>query len=184
MSSKKSAETNLESSVWKGAVAGLIAGLVGSWIKSKVEPPLQKLGENLFPPTKAQKQMRGADVTGHPLNMPPAILVKEVSETVAGEKPDDETTEAAMMTIHYVFGTALGITYGIAAEEFPPATTAAGIPAGAVMWAMTHGSIVPALGLQESPAKMPVNWWFWEFGSHLVFGLTVESVRRELRKHL
>ena len=184
MSSKKSIEKNIELSIWKGALAGLVAGLVGSWVKSKVEPPLQKLGENLFPPTKAQKRLRGADGTGHPLNMPPAILVKEVSETVAGEKPAAETTEAAMMTIHYVLGTTLGITYGIAAEEFPAATTAAGIPAGAVMWALTHGSTVPALGLQESPAEMPAAWYVWEFGSHLVFGLTVEVVRRELRKRL
>ncbi|MGI8788167.1 MAG: hypothetical protein ACR2HG_10440 [Pyrinomonadaceae bacterium] len=51
----------------------MIAGFVGSWVKSKVEPPLQKLGENLFPPTVKEKRMRGADVTGHPLNMPPAV---------------------------------------------------------------------------------------------------------------
>lgn len=89
-----------------------------------------------------------------------------------------------MMTIHYIFGTALGAAYGIAAEEFPAATTAAGIPDGAVMWAITHGSIVPALELQEPPIDMTAAWYVWEFGSHLGFGLTVEIVRRELRKRL
>lgn len=170
--------------LWKGAVAGLVAGLVGSWVKSKVEPPLQKLGENLFPPVSGQKSLRGADITGHPLNMPPAILVKEVSEKAVGEKPDSQTTEAAMMGIHYVFGTALGAAYGIAAEEFPAVTSGAGVPAGAVMWAVTHGSTVPALGLQEPPQEMPGAWYVWEFGSHLVYGLTVEIIRRVVRQGL
>ncbi len=180
MSKKHSATPSL----WKGAVAGLAAGLVGSWVKSVVEPPLQKLGENLFPPTAAQKRLRGADTTGHPLNMPPAIMIKEVSEKATGEKPAPTTTETTMMGVHYAFGTALAVTYAVAAEEIPGITAAGGIPAGAVMWAGTHGSIVPALGLQERPDEMPAAWYVWELGSHLVFGLTVEIVRRQIRKRL
>lgn len=184
MSAKKSAKKNHAPSLWKGAVAGLVAGLIGSLVKSKVEPPLQKLGENLFPPTPAQKRLRGADTTGHPLNMPPAIMIKEVSEAATGEKPASQTTETTMMGVHYAFGTSLAVAYAVAAEEIPGITVGAGVPAGAVMWAATHGSIVPALGLQERPDEMPAAWYVWELGSHLVFGLTVEIVRREIRKRL
>lgn len=180
----KQFRVNNDSAVWKGAVAGLVAGLIGSWVKSKVEPPMQKVGEKLFPPTPAQKNLRGADTTGHPLNMPPAILVKEVAEKISGHQPDDEATEAAMMEIHYMFGTALGIGYGIVAEELPDVTVGAGVPIGAAMWAGTHGSVVPALGLQEPPDEMPAAWYVWEFGSHLVYGLTVELVRRAVRSRL
>lgn len=172
------------SSVWKGAVAGLVAGLVASWVKSKVEPPLQKIGEKIFPPSASQKRLRGADVTGHSLNMPPAILAREVAEKISGRKLDAQATQEAMTGIHYIFGTTLGIGYGIAAEELFEITIGSGIPIGAAMWAGTHGSVVPALGLQDAPEEMPAAWYVWEFGSHLVFGLTVELVRRAVRSRL
>lgn len=171
-------------SLWKGAVAGLVAGLVGSWVKSKIEPPLQKIGEKILPPNPAQKNLRGADVTGHPLNMPPAILYREVAEKLTGRMPDAQSTGEAMKDIHYLFGTTLGIGYGIVAEEILDVTVGAGVPIGAAMWAGTHGSTLPALGLQDAPEEMPASWYVWEFGSHLVFGLTVELVRRAVRSRL
>ena len=184
MSSGNSIKNNNDSSLWKGAVAGVVAGLIGSWVKSKVEPPLQRLGENMFPPTADEKNLRGADVSGHPLDMPPAIMIEEISEKATGEIAAPQAVETTMMGIHYAFGTSLAVAYSVAAEEFPQITEGAGIPAGALMWAGTHGSIVPALGLQGSPDEMPAAWYVWELGSHLVFGLTVEVVRRAVRSRL
>lgn len=159
--------------LWKGAVAGLVAGLVGSWVKSKVEPPLQKFGEKILP----QKDLRGT-------NVPPATFAGEISENLPRRIPDTKTTEESMTDINYLFGTTLGIGYGIVAEEILDVTVGAGVPIGAAMWAGTHVSTLPALELQDASEEMPASWHVWEFGSHLVYGLTVELVRRAVRSRL
>ncbi len=59
-------------------------------------------------------------------------------------------------------------------------TAGEGIAAGAAVWALTHGSTVPALKLQGKVSDMPKSWWIWEFGSHLVFGMVMEQTRKVL----
>ena len=54
---------------------GVIAGLVASWVKALTEPRLQAVAEAILPPSPGQKQDVGADPSGHPENMPPAVLV-------------------------------------------------------------------------------------------------------------
>jgi putative membrane protein len=54
---------------------GLIAGLLASWVKAFTEPRLQAVAERVLPPSPTQKQEVGADPSGHPENMPPAVLV-------------------------------------------------------------------------------------------------------------
>ena len=54
---------------------GVIAGLVASWVKAVTESRLQALAEAILPPSPSQKQDVGADPSGHPENMPPAVLV-------------------------------------------------------------------------------------------------------------
>ena len=54
---------------------GLIVGLTASWIKALTEPRLQAVAERVLPPSPTQKQDVGADPSGHPENMPPAVLV-------------------------------------------------------------------------------------------------------------
>ncbi len=176
--------TNKKTSVWRGAFAGLIGGLAGAYLKSLAEPPLQKIGENLFPSAPADLTKRGADITGHPLNMPPAVLIREVAEGTAGEVPSAARTEQGMTAIHYVFGAALGAAYGAIAEELPMVTVGAGIPAGAAMWLVTHGTTVPLIGLQSPTTEMPAAWFVWELGSHLVFGAAVEALRRRVREKI
>ena len=54
---------------------GVIAGLMASWVKALTEPRLQAVAEQILPPSPTQKQDVGADPSGHPENMPPAVLV-------------------------------------------------------------------------------------------------------------
>lgn len=169
-------------SLWKGAVAGLAGGLVGTFVKSQAEPRLQRLGETLFPPTPAEKERRGADVTGHPDRMPPATLAQEVASQAGVMLSRDETLEA-QAALHWAFGTSAGVAYGVLAEV-TGADAGFGMPAAAVLFAATHGSTLPAVGLQAPPARLPAAWWVWELGSHLVYGLTADLVRRGTRRAL
>jgi hypothetical protein len=57
------------------AAKGVIAGLVASWVTALTEPRLQALAEAILPPSPNQKQDVGADPSGHPENMSPAVLV-------------------------------------------------------------------------------------------------------------
>lgn len=43
-------------------IKGITVGLLASFVKSLVEPPLQKLGEKKFPPKEDELKLRGADV--------------------------------------------------------------------------------------------------------------------------
>ena len=64
------------------------------------------------------------------------------------------------------------------------AESMAAMPAAAVLFGATHATTLPALGLQADPDDLPEAWWVWEFGSHLVYGLTVDLVRRAVRSVL
>ena len=174
--------TRRRPSIWKGAVAGLAGGLVGTWVKSQAEPLLQDLGERLFPPSHAEKERRGADVQGHPDRMPPSTLAQKATDEVGVTLSRDEKLQA-QDAIHWAFGTSAGVAYGVLAEV-TDAEAGFGVPASAVLFAATHGSTLPALGLQADVARLPKAWWVWEFGSHLVYGLTVDLVRRGVRAAL
>ncbi len=169
-------------SLWKGAVAGLAGGLAGTWVKSQVEPLLQDLGEQWFPPSHAEKERPGADVQGHPDRMPPSTLAQEATDAVGVTLSRDQKLEA-QDAIHWAFGTSAGMAYGVLAEV-TDAEAGFGMPAAAVLFGATHASALPALGLQAAPDDLPEAWWVWEFGSHLVYGLTVDVVRRAVRSAL
>lgn len=166
-------------SLWKGALAGLAGGLVGAWVKSQAEPVLQDLGEALFPPTHAEKERPGADIQGHPDRMPPAHMAQAVTSRTLSR---DEKLQA-QEGIHFAFGGGAGLAYG-ALAEVTPVGRGLGIPSALALWAATHGSTLPALGLQADPEDLPASAHVWEVGSHVVYGLTVDVVRRLVRRML
>ena len=172
----------MSASLWKGALAGLAGGLVGTFVKSQAEPLLQSLGESLFPPSHAAKEKPGADVSGQPDRMPPSQLAQRVTDEVGVTLSRDEKL-AAQERIHWAFGTSMGVAYGVLAEV-SEVETGYGVPAAAALFAGTHASALPALDLQADPDEMPRAWWIWELGSHLVYGVTVDLVRRGVRAAL
>jgi len=168
--------------ITKTILKGVAAGLLASWIKSIAEPPLQKIGEDYFPPEPGQLELKGADVTHRPENMPPAVLAKSVYKQFTHQELSGEQTQQAMTGIHYTLGAVIGVAYLLALRKKGRIIPAQGLVAGTVIWAATHGSLVPALGLQDKVSEMPASWWVWEFGSHLVFGVALEQSRIVLNK--
>ncbi|MGS0749253.1 hypothetical protein [Halpernia sp. GG3] len=161
---------------------GIATGLLSSWLKSLVEPPLEKLGLEYFPASNEKLELKGADLMNHPENMPNAIMVKKVFHNLTGNKLSDSAAVKTMPYIHYTLGTALALAYVFMRSKDKKTAVFAGFPAGATMFALTHGSIVPALGLQDDLRKMPKSWWVWEFGSHLLFGFFVEQSTKLFKK--
>src|SRR5947209_3990972 len=100
---------------------GVIAGLVASWVKALTEPRLQALAEAIAPPSPGQKQDVGADPSGHPENMPPAVLVDRATVAL-GRRLTVPQRLRAQQVIHYGMGAGLGLAYDAAVSRWPAAS--------------------------------------------------------------
>jgi putative membrane protein len=160
---------------------GVVVGLVASWVKAHTEPPLQAAAERVLPPSPAQKREVGADPSGRPENMPPAVLIGRAATALGHRGLTDPQRVRAQKAIHYGFGGALGGAYVFAACRWPALTRGRGALAGLAIYAGTHGSLLPALGIQKAPWRLAPATVAWESTSHAVFGTALEAVRRVLR---
>jgi putative membrane protein len=158
---------------------GVIAGLVASWIKALTEPRLQAVAERILPPSPSQKLDVGADPSGHPENMPPAILVDRATAAL-GHRVTVAQRLRAQDVIHYTTGAGLGLTYTAAARRWPAVRRGRGSLAGLAIYVGTHGSMLPALGIQRPPWRLAPAAVAWESTSHLVFGAALETARTAL----
>ena len=161
------------------AAKGVISGLVASCVKALTEPRLQALAEAILPPSPSQKQDVGADPSGHPENMPPAVLVDRASMKL-GRRTTVPQRLRAQRVIHYGMGAGLGVAYSGAASRWPAASRAGGALAGVAIYAGTHGSLLPALGIQRPPWRLSAAAVAWESTSHVVFGAALEAARSAL----
>ena len=159
---------------------GVTAGLAASWVKALTEPRLQALAEAILPPSPSQKQDVGADPSGHPENMPPAVLVDRVTLAV-GHRLTVAQRLRAQNVIHYGTGAGLGVAYSAAARRWPAARRAPGSLAGLAIYAGTHGSLLPALGIQRPPWRLSPAAVAWESTSHIAFGVALKAARSALR---
>jgi len=159
---------------------GVIVGLVASWVKAVSEPRLQVAAERILPPSPTDKLEVGADPSGHPGNMPPAVLVDRVATTLGHPGLSRSQRLRIQDAIHYGMGSGLGVAYLAAASRWPAASRGRGVLAGLAIYAGTHGSVLPALGIQRPPWRLAPAAVVWESTSHLVFGAALEAGRSAL----
>ncbi|WP_026231614.1 DUF1440 domain-containing protein [Neolewinella persica] len=113
---------------------------------------------------------------------PPAILANRISQQAGRGALTDEEITAAETAIHVAFGVGTGVLYGALAEEVPEMTAGFGLMFGTAFWAGTHGSVVPGLKLEPYPTEVePRSYAVNEYLGHLVYGMTLEAVRRVMR---
>jgi putative membrane protein len=67
------------------------------------------------------------------------------------------------------------VAYLAAATRWPAARRGRGALAGVAIYAGTHGSLLPALGIQRPPWRLAPASVAWESTSHLVFGVALEA---------
>jgi uncharacterized membrane protein YagU involved in acid resistance len=112
--------------------------------------------------------------------MPPAVLVDRATVAL-GHRLTVPQRLRAQHVIHYGMGAALGLAYEAAARRRPAASWRRGTLAGLAMYAATHGSLLPVLGLQRPPWRLAPSAVAWESTSHLVFGAALEAARSAMR---
>lgn len=67
--------------------AGVLSGLAASWVKSFSEPRLQAVAESMLQPSPAQELDVGAGSSGHPQNMPSAVIVGRIASAFGHRSP-------------------------------------------------------------------------------------------------
>jgi putative membrane protein len=159
-------------------IIGTAVGIAASWVKGLSERRLQELFERLIQPSAAEKELVGADPSGHPDRMPPAEVADRVARRVSGHGLSRQQRVSVLNPVHYTFGAALGVAYVAAARRWPAVTLDLGVPAGLTIYGSTHASLLPILRIQEPPWKLPMSAALWESTSHVVFGLALEGFRR------
>jgi putative membrane protein len=156
----------------------IFVGLGASWVKALTEPRLQGLAERILPPSPAQKQEVGADPAGRPENMPPAVLANRTAVALGHDGLSVAQRLRVQEMIHYGFGAGLGVMYSVAARRWRVVSRGRGALAGLAIYAGSHGSALPALGIQPPPWRLAPEAVVWESASHVVFGAALEALRR------
>jgi putative membrane protein len=160
------------------ALIGAAASIPASRLKAATESSLQRGAEALWPATEQDKERVGTDPTGHPDNMPPAVLANRVAQRLGRGTLSTPTKLRIQHVVHYGYGALFGAAYGVLAKISPVATAGWGTAAGVALYATGHGTALPLLHVQEPPWRLPRAALVWEFTSHLLFGLTLEVARR------
>jgi putative membrane protein len=104
-----------------------------------------------------------------------------IARPLLGRDLTEREKEVGGPILHYLFGAAAGAFYGAAAEMDPTVTRGAGIPYGIGVWLVADEIGMHAAGFATHPADYPLSRHAATFGTHVVFGLTVEAVRRMIR---
>jgi hypothetical protein len=103
-----------------------------------------------------------------------------LAEAATGEPLDESGKDVAGKLLHHAFGACVGALYGAAAVRLPALTSGGGIPFGATVWVTAAEAGLPMAGLARGPAAYPQERHLASLLSHLVYGATVEGVRRLL----
>ena len=159
--------------LWKGALAGAAAGLAASWTMNQFQAGWSTIQQKT---TGETRQGEGEDATMKAANF-------AAEKTLHRELSKEEKKRVAPY-FHYGFGTLMGTLYGILAEEFPAAKAGFGTAFATGLFLVADEGIVPALKLGGSPKEVPLSSHLEALASHLVYGVSTESVRRGIRATL
>ena len=184
-----------EGDVFKGLAAGVVAGLAAAWAMNQFQAAWSRLAEGEARSHGAQSLQQGSPRHGvggelrtQGKDSEQDDAPERLANAIAVATLDHELTEggkdAAGTAFHYAMGVTSGAIYGALAEVLPEVKTAAGMPFGAAVWLIADEGLVPAVGLSKSASEYPLAVHAYAFTSHLVFGLTTESVRRAVRSVL
>ena len=111
-------------------------------------------------------------------------VAEAVSRTVASHSLNEGEQKIAGPAVHFGFGTIMGAAYGSLAEQAPEVRAGRGTAYGAGLWLAADEVALPALGLTAGPTRHPFKTHAQALAMHLVYGLTLETVRKQVREVL
>ena len=166
-----------------GAAAGAVGGLLGSWAMVRFNHLLGGIEARPAAPFRSYRpQATPNDTDGTISDEPASIQVAaRVGERVMGRPLERRERRVAGPFFHYLFGAMNAAIYGGLAERRREFSAGFGVPFGAMVWLGAAEAGLPLAGLAAPPQHYPASRHLSSLGTHLVFGVTVEAVRRSLR---
>jgi hypothetical protein len=143
---------------------GVAAGLIGTAAMTAYQLAVAKLrGQPLATPVPH----RWADAPA------PARVAKKAADAVGqGRRFTREDVPALTNAMHWLYGTAWGAVYGLAAGSGRPNPATGGALLGTGVWAAAYGELVP-LGIYRPPWRYPAKELALDLSYHLVYGAAV-----------
>lgn len=164
--------------------AGLLGGLAAAWAMNQLmrgvalatgrrtsETDPQRVRSELA--HRVRDWQQAADPTGE--------VADRLTKATLGFGLSERQRKMAGPVLHYAAGAAIGAVYAAAVERWPKLRAGLGVPFALAVWAIGDEWAVPALRLMPSPAEIPLRAHAAMFSSHIVYGGTLELVRRTLR---
>ena len=167
----------------RGILAGVIGGLAASWVMNQFTAGAgPKLTEAIQTDQENRKthdeQQQAKDHPQPDATMKTADAL--VSTATGGQHLTWEEKLKGGPIVHYSFGALMGGIYGGLAEYSPAVRSGFGTVFGSALFTGADLFAVPALNLSGSPTEQP-KALATPFAAHLVYGGTVELVRRIVR---
>jgi putative membrane protein len=156
---------------YKGLIAGAIGGLSASWIMTRFQFLLARALGNSSP-----HEGQGEDAT--------VKTAQKISSGLLHHELSPGEKKTAGPVVHYAYGTGIGALYGALAQKYEGTTSGFGCGYGAAAWALGDEIAVPALGLGKKPVETPLSQHMQFLAAHVVYGVTLEGVRRLTLKAL
>lgn len=163
----------------KGVVAGAAGGLVASWVMNQFQTGWGKAAEKYSKTPQGEQERQRGDADADDATMKTA---QKISEIVFHRQLSRQEKKKLGPVVHYAFGVGTGALYGAIAEIVPRATFGAGLPYGTAVFLGADEVAVPALGLSKWAKEYPASAHLYGLASHLVYGLSLEMVRRGVRR--
>ena len=182
-------------SALKGLAAGAVGGLAAAFVMNRFQAALSRSAAGEERSHGAQSLQQGSpgkgvgrDLQAEGVDRPADDATERLANAISVGVLERELTErekdAAGTAFHYAMGLTSGALYGALAEFAPAVKSGAGAPFGLAVWLVADEGLVPAAGLSKSADEYPLSIHAYSVASHLVFGLTAETVRRALRAAL
>ena len=152
--------------LYKGLIAGAVGGLAGSWLMTR----FQSLFAHVLQGKTDPHQGEGEDAT--------VKTAEKISSAVLHRQLSEGAKKKAGPIVHYTYGAAIGALYGGLAQKDERTELGFGSAYGAAAWALGDEVAVPALGLGKKPAETPLSQHVQTLAAHVVYGMTLEGVRR------
>jgi hypothetical protein len=148
----------------KTLLRGVAAGLVGTGAMTLAQLAAARL----------RGQPLGTSVPGSWADAPaPAQVVKRAADAVGeGHRLTKDDVPLLANTMHWTYGTTLGVLYGLAARLLRPRPLLGGLGFGVGVWSAAYVQLVP-LGIYELPWRYPVEELALDLSYHLVYGAAV-----------
>jgi len=148
-------------------MAGAAGGLVASFAMNQFQflwTKLEKAGA---------EDQRASDSAGDDATVKAA---NTVSLRLFDHELTNEEKQWAGPAVHYAFGALMGAVYGLLACRVP-AGAAYAAAYGSAVWLGADEIGVPALGLAQSPAEIPLSAHIKALASHIVYGVIADLTR-------